>query len=286
MRLLPDKASAKRGAARVARLARRQGPEGRRVACLCYHSVHATRSFALPPERFEEHLAWLSETCELIPFRSLPEAARGGSGSRPAVAVTFDDGYADNHTTALPLLREYGVPATIFLTTGFIDREPAALARFRELLGADDLTPLSWTEVDELAAEGIEIGAHTRTHPNLMRLGPHEVERELRESKSRLEDRLGAPVLSVAYPFGKEGRHFGPAVVDLARDAGYLYGGAVLSRGVRAGDDPLTIPRLLGDGSRADLEAKVRGDWDWLATWQERAPRRLARLVSPRDFEV
>jgi hypothetical protein len=105
-------------------------------------------------------------------------------------------------------------------------------------------------------------------------------------SKCVLEEKLGAPVDSLAYPFGKPRRHFDRAVVELAAEAGYVSGAAVLFRGAKPKDHALAIPRFFANESCPDLAAQVRGDWDWLGAWQERVPPRLAKLVSPVDFEA
>jgi peptidoglycan/xylan/chitin deacetylase (PgdA/CDA1 family) len=239
------------------------------------------------PKLFEAHLAWLVANCEVIPLREMLAVAAETERRRPAVAITFDDGYADNHQFAFPLLRKYDVPATIFVTAGFCDRDPAVLERFRSLRGvsADELRPLDWDQAREMRAEGIEIGAHTYSHPNLSRLAPGAITWELRHSKELLEQRLDANVDLVAYPFGKPRRHFDDETVGIARGIGYAYGAAILSRGTREGDSPLALPRFFAThDSVATIAEKVRGDWDYLGLWQERAPRALARLVSPQDF--
>ena len=235
---------------------------------------------------FERHLAWLVETCEVIPFRRLLSAA-AEERKRPAVAITFDDGYADNHEYALPLLKQYNAPATIFVTAGFVAGDRQVYSRFcelRETSGAE-LRALSWEQARELRAEGIEIGAHTYGHPNLARLDREQARRELEVPKEMLEDRLGTQVDLFAYPFGKPRRHFDDTTLRLVDGAGYRHAAAVVSRAVRASDSPLAVPRFFATGdSVEDLAAKIRGDLDYLAVWQEHAPLALAKVVSPGDF--
>lgn len=111
--------------------------------------------------------------------------------------VTFDDGYHDILTHAVPVLRELQIPATIFVPTGAID-------------GSVPLywyaTPpplLSWSELQELSADSlISIGSHTRRHPDLTRLTDEAAWEEIAGSKAALESRLGVPVTSFAYPGG------------------------------------------------------------------------------------
>jgi peptidoglycan/xylan/chitin deacetylase (PgdA/CDA1 family) len=272
---------------RAGRFASTRGRDSRRrrVVVLCYHSVHPTEEFAtVSPGLFEEHLSWLSDTCEMVSFRSVLEAARAPESPKPIVSITFDDGYADNHRFALPLLEKYRVPATVFVTTGLIDGDPAVRERFRQLRGTP-VEPLAWGQVRELVATGVEIGAHTYSHPNLIRLSRADADVELKRSKAVIEERLQAPVDLFAYPFGKPKRHFDRQTIDLVREAGYRFGAAVVYRSVRPSDSPLAIPRFFtARDSPTDLADKVGGRWDHLGSLQERLPRSIAKIVSPQDF--
>ena len=257
-----------------------------RVVGLCYHSIHPSTSFAsATPALFERHLAWLSETCDLISVRQMLAAAQETDRVRPAVAITFDDGYADNHEFALPILKKYRAPATFFLTVGLIARDLTVCARFRKSRNATDLQALEWSQVLELHAEGMEIGSHTYSHPNLIRLDMSTVDRELRVSKQLLEDRLEQSIDLLAYPFGKPRRQFDETTIQIATSVGYSYAAAVLCRSVKAEDSPFALPRFFATrDSIGDLAAKVRGEWGLSGAWQERAPLCIARVISPADF--
>jgi peptidoglycan/xylan/chitin deacetylase (PgdA/CDA1 family) len=222
-----------------------------------------------------------------VPLRAMLDAASGPRRERPTVAISFDDGYADNYEYALPLLAEYDLHATIFITAGLCDGDAKVRRRFEALrsVAADEIRPLAWTQVREMRAAGLEIGAHTYSHPNLIRLDRDAAMHELRLSKDVLEERIGTPVDLMAYPFGKPGRQFNETTVGVAREVGYSYAAAVLFRGAKPSDSPLALPRFFVAGdSLSELGAKIRGDWDYLGAWQEYAPRALARLVSPQDF--
>lgn len=280
--------SIKRAGALTSRPFTTRQADASRVVGLCYHSIHPNGVFAsATPQMFERHLFWLRENCDAIPFRAILDVASSNGRLRPAVAVTFDDGYADNYDFAFPLLRKYEVPATIFLTVGLIDGNPEVWARFRELRGTPDtdIRPLEWSQIRELRDEGVEMGAHTYSHPNLMTIGRAQATSELQVSKEILEERLGITVDLHAYPFGKARRHFDRTTLDLVRNAGYSHAATVLSRAVKPSDSPFEIPRFFTTGdSVADLAGKIRGEWDYLGVWQERAPLAVARIVSPGDF--
>lgn len=249
-----------------------------RVVTLCYHSIHPTKEFSsTDPLTFDQHLDWLKRNCDVIPFRHVWEAAHRTDASRPAVAITFDDGYADNFEFAFPLLAKHGLPATIFLTTGLIDKNRAVIDRFRMLRRSSDtgIKPLEWSEIREMARHGIEFGAHTYSHPNLARLCGNALQHELTESKQILEQRLGCEIDSMAYPFGKPGEFYTPETVEAVHAAAYRYAAAVVFRNVRASDSALEIPRFFVTRDSVEtLGEKIRGWWDWVAWWQERGVRR------------
>lgn len=116
-----------------------------------------------------------------------------------AVVVTFDDGYMNVFESALPILRQYGFRATVFLLSdlmgGHNDWGPPPA-----LLGAKPM--LTWQQAAKLADAEIELGAHTRTHPDLRHLAPKQVEDEILTSQRTIATSLGQTVESFAYPFG------------------------------------------------------------------------------------
>ncbi len=263
---------------------RPQTDPGSRVVVLLYHVIHPEYAFAsATPIQFADHLTWLRENCDVVPLRDIPTRAKQPA-IRPAVAITFDDGFSTDFEYALPELIRYQLPATFFVTTGLVDRKPAVIERFARLLSADSgqITGMSWDQVGALQAAGMEIGAHTVTHPNLAVLDGASATAELRESKEQLEDHLGEPVTSFAYPFGKPKHNVTRDTVDLTRRAGFDVAVTVNFRGVRSTDRPLRIPRFAVVGDDVEtLQAKVEGQMDLLGLWQEKAPRWLSHAVSP-----
>lgn len=119
-----------------------------------------------------------------------------------SLVITFDDGYRSVYEQAFPVLRSFNMTATVFLTVG----EKGANYPSGRLPSLNGIPMLDWSEIKEMNQEGISFGAHTQTHPDLTRLPPDSIEAELVNSKVIIEDALGVPVDSFAYPFGRYDR--------------------------------------------------------------------------------
>jgi peptidoglycan/xylan/chitin deacetylase (PgdA/CDA1 family) len=251
----------------------------------CYHSVHPSKPLGnTQPHLFDLHMQWLKEHCDLISLGDALSFARGPARPRPAVAVTFDDGYADVHEYALPVLQKYSIHPTLFMLTGLADGNPRVIRRMAmlERIAPEEVKGLTWSQIVEMRQARWEIGSHTITHVDLGAADPVEVLQELKDSKAILEDRLGEPVTQFAYPFGKPKHHVNPATMRMAAESGYTTGGTITYRAVRPGDSALAIPRFaVADDTLETLAAKVMGKLDVIGLWQERAPRWLSRLISP-----
>ena len=204
------------------------------------------------------------------------------------MALTFDDGYEDNHSHALPILKDFDVPATFFITAGFLERDPMVLQHFASLwrCSLDDVIPLTWGQVEDLRSSGMEVGSHSYSHPNLATMTSAQAEHELRGSRDLISERLGDTVDLFAYPFGKPRIHFTSATIELVKAAGYRAAMAVTSRSIKDSDSAYNIPRFFADGdTTTKLRDKVGGAYDPIGWWQEHAPLRLMAIVSRPDFE-
>lgn len=212
-----------------------------RVPVLMYHSVTdrptpGTRPHAVRPGDFAEQMAILKEGgFTPLTFAGLAEALHGGTAlpARPVV-ITFDDGYADFHDEALPVLDRFGFPATLFLTSGWV-RDAGADAAGRPL----DAT-LAWSQAREAADHGVEVAGHSHSHPQLDQIRTADLREELRRNKALLEDRLGRPVTTMAYPFG----YSSARVREEVRRAGYRAACAVNNALASGRHDILAVPRL------------------------------------------
>jgi peptidoglycan/xylan/chitin deacetylase (PgdA/CDA1 family) len=259
-------------------------PRVQRVVVLCYHSVHPSKGLAsATPGAFERQLEWLAEHCEIVPFAGISTRSSSPNGGKPIVAVTFDDGYEDNYSVALPILQARGVPATFFVTTGLVDREPSVVRRLAGLWGTSehDVQGLSWSQVVEMDDAGFEIGAHTRTHPNLSAIDASRAREEVSSAKETIEDHLGQSIRLFAYPFGRLRHNLSADTMDLVAEVGFESAATIAFRGVRSSDSPYCVPRFTVTHDPLEVFAgKVAGRLDPIGAWQDRAPLWLSRLVS------
>jgi len=263
------------------RLAPRR-PGGGRLCILNYHRVlkSADPLLAAEPDvaAFRWQMKMLADCFNVLPLDQALAALAEDRIPPRAVCITFDDGYRSTHDLALPILREFGFPATVFVTTGYVGsgsmwndrileslrtleaeqldlsdaglgsypvgtlaerRETLALLterakylapdlrqelveRLDRLAGTRESDPMLTDQmIHTMAAQGVEIGAHTISHPILAKLNDESARFEIAESKRQLEAITGKPVRYFAYPNGKPGIDFHERHMAMARDAGF-----------------------------------------------------------------
>jgi len=233
---------------------------------LLYHSIggavtHDAYGISLEPERFERQLSWLREL-PWVKFVPLQEARQDGSCLE--IAVTFDDGFKDNLHKARPILEKHHIPFTVFATVAFIqshDRDYLTAGELRELAGMPSVT----------------IGSHGVSHTPLEQCDRVSLRRELCDSRKYLEDLLGKPVTSIAYPHGSVDAR----VREEAHRAGYALGVCSRSGINRPGTDRLLLRRteiVAADSERVFLQ-KIRGAWDWRQWIPRSRPKGMDHVV-------
>ncbi len=241
-----------------------------RLSVLIFHRVLAAPDTLFPDEmdarRFDELCGWLKRWLNVLPLDEAVQRLQAGTLPARAACLTFDDGYADNHDVALPILQRHGLPATFFIATGFLDggrmwndtviesvrRTRLPMLSLEVLLGAEfSRVPVRSLEEKRAAIEslisqlkyqpvslrlglaeqlamqaevqlptdlmmtsdkvralrraGMQIGAHTVSHPILATLNQANAYAEITMSKQVLETLLGERVSLFAYPNGKPG---------------------------------------------------------------------------------
>jgi peptidoglycan/xylan/chitin deacetylase (PgdA/CDA1 family) len=244
------------------------GSRSTSVPILMYHSIsenlfgksHPYYQINTSPEAFAQQMRWLRNngyrTLDLTEAHSALEA---GEDVSKTVVITFDDGYRDFYTDGFAVMKQCGFSATIFLATDRIQNTSVRI---------DGVDYLSWREVRDLHASGIRFGSHTVTHPDLRSMGPEQIDYELGCSKEVIEQQLGAPVESFAYPFAfpEEDKRFSRFLVDLLENHGFENGVSTIIGRARLGDNRFFLPRLpVNSWDDAEfLRAKLEGGYDWL----------------------
>lgn len=155
----------------------------------------------------------------------------------PFICLTFDDGYHDNYTTALPLLKRLNIPFTIYITTGLIDNKIPLWWYPNQQLG------LSRDELITFDREPLcTIGAHTVSHPRLNTLTPEEQRKEIIDSKTTLEQWLGHPIHHFSYPHGA----YNEKSLHIVKEIGFTSCLRAWGGKIRRGDaSMLELPRII-----------------------------------------
>lgn len=215
----------------------------RAVPILLYHSIAEDvpakfAEWAVPPRMFAAQMAFLSDH-EYTPITVTQFAAAitNGKGNLPdrPVVLTFDDGFADFYTDALPILKQYGFTATLYIASGLVG------VLNHRLYDESKRPILDWDQIAELCASGIECGAHSHSHPQLDTLSIASARREIVRSKELLEGRLNQPITTFAYPHG----YYSSAVRRLVQEAGYTSACAVKHAMSGTVDDPFALARII-----------------------------------------
>jgi peptidoglycan/xylan/chitin deacetylase (PgdA/CDA1 family) len=223
---------------------RRLRNRSKHATFLSYHSVapEGPTYLTVTAELFERQLAVLAARGLRCGDLGTLWALAAGEPVRPSVFLTFDDGFLDNYETVLPLLRERGMRAFVFVLPPLLDAG-AALA-WPEV--AEDaarhpatMRSVDWSMLGEMGEGVFEVGSHTLTHPHLPELDDEALRHELWESRAAIVARLGS-CETIAYPFGE----WSPRVAEAAAECGYSFAFTLpTARGQRSAD-PLSIPRV------------------------------------------
>jgi peptidoglycan/xylan/chitin deacetylase (PgdA/CDA1 family) len=257
-----------------------------RLSVFIFHRVLPEPDPLFPDEmharRFNELCSWLASWFNVLPLDQAVAQLKAGTLPARAACITFDDGYADNYHIAMPILQRYGLTATFFIATGFLDggrmwndtiietvrgcgdlsllavdglprfasnanglgiadRQAAIAAlinhiKYRQVAERVSVTELlaksvsaqlptnlmmTASEVKAMHQSGMQIGAHTVSHPILARLTDDQARQEIADSKRFLEELLGEHVGLFAYPNGKPGEDYLPQTVAVVRSLGF-----------------------------------------------------------------
>lgn len=205
-------------------------------AILTYHGISDRASpITVSPEVFAQHVHFLaSGTVTVTPLADL---LRRTDEEGPALAITFDDAFAHFEERAWPLLRDHGLPVTLYAVSGRAGGDNRWDGRHTPAIPTFPLC--DWETLGRLAEEGVEIGAHSRSHPDLRQLPDEELREEIEGCAEEIASRLGKRPAHFAYPFG-----FSDGRVEAAAAAAYRTAVTTELSLLRPGDGPHALPRL------------------------------------------
>jgi len=249
---------------------------------LMYHRVDDVQGdrLVVNPEAFKEQMRWLKrQEIRVVDLDTLISSLEyADENSINQVAITFDDGYEDNHRHAWPILRQFGYPATVFVSAGLIGTDRPIPA---ERPYATPAKVMTWEQLEEMAKDNITIGSHALTHARLTRIPLERVKQEVAESKRILEERLDCRVDWFCYPSGA----YSVDVVKLVQWAGY-YGACTVRPGANSARTHRFLLRrteISGEDILGSFKKKLTGAYDGWHTlvqsmqhWSHRKKRHSA----------
>jgi peptidoglycan/xylan/chitin deacetylase (PgdA/CDA1 family) len=188
----------------------------------------------------ERYCRFFRSAFEVVPLRELVARLEQGRSVGGLLAITLDDGYRDSFENAAPVLSRLGLPATFFVTTGFVG---TGTVSWWDRHLAESPGWMSWDQVRTLRSQGFDVGSHTRSHADLAGLTEAEVRAELRGSREDLQRMAGVRPDLFALPYGRE-ENVNDAVRRIVREEGFrcclsCHGGRVPS-----GADPFRMARI------------------------------------------
>jgi peptidoglycan/xylan/chitin deacetylase (PgdA/CDA1 family) len=199
------------------------------VTVILYHRVNDDLRDSLTTgiEQFDRQMALVRKHCTPVSIEQIVANELPRRADKPLVCVTFDDGYCDNYSNAVPLLLRHQIPCAFFVSTGFIDTSrqfPHDEGKVRM-----PLATMTWEQLRRMRDDGFVVGSHTVNHVNCAAADAAVVQKELCDSLRQLREKLKLREVILAYPFGGR-EHMTPERLELVKDAGYsgclsAYGG-------------------------------------------------------------
>jgi peptidoglycan/xylan/chitin deacetylase (PgdA/CDA1 family) len=229
---------------------------------LTYHRVNASHPsdrLSVHPDEFVEQLDEVARSGRRVVTleEGMSTLQTDGRGRAECVVITFDDGFEDNHSVALPILERFGFRATFFLATALIGSS-STLDRYRGCCDGDAM--MDWSQARELRARGHTVGGHGRRHVELAPLPPDALREEVEGSARDIEREAGERPRVFCYPRGSENARVRRAVAD----AGYAAACTVRPGANEPGRDLLALRRteIAGGDRAADVRLKLAGGFD------------------------
>lgn len=245
---------------------------GAAPACvLFYHRIADTHpnGWTMSVSMFERQIDWLAERFDFVSLREAQRRLLTRTNHRPSITITFDDGYGENCEHAIPLLLRREIPFTYFVSTQIV-RDQSAFPH--DLKAGIRLRPNTIEELRAMAEAGVDIGAHTRTHPDLGKsIDSRWLEEEINGSFDDLAGWTGQRPTSFAFPFGQT-VNMTPQAMAVAKAAG--------AQAICSAYGAYNLPEQISDPHGALHVRRIHADPEWsrFANWMTFDPRKLAAI--------
>ncbi len=217
------------------------------VRILTYHRFgNVDRDpFCVGLNDFRSQIEWIANQNLVVSLTDIENFLSGKKDlPKNAVLVTVDDGHQSLYTHALPIFKEYSIPAVAFITTSNID----SASQNNHLRNSDSTEAyLTWKEVEALVEAGVSIGSHAHTHRSLGKISVDEAHQEAVMSREAIEKNLGLKITSFAYPFGTLA-DFNDSTTQVLKESGYKLAFTSQHGAINPKLDPLVLPRVKVEG--------------------------------------
>lgn len=217
---------------------------------------------SITPSQFHRQVKWLKDQgFKNMRMAELESLSGDITSDLPRVIFSFDDGYEDNYLEALPVLKEFGYSGIFYLTVDYISTDRMFSLDVEESSRLEHNRIMSWEQSAKLIDQAMEIGSHSLSHDLLISISAEQAEREIFESKQRLEEQLRTEITSFCYPGG----YCNDLHVDLCKKAGYR-SACTADPGIWQSHDTYRIPRIsvLRSDNFFVFKQKVLGKMEWL----------------------
>lgn len=244
-----------------------EDPRTSKLPILMYHGIsdetgdrHPYYETNTSPSRFAEQMRYLHEEgYRIVGLDTISDCMKAERPAERRVVITFDDGYRNFFSTALPILAAHGFSATVFVVSGYAQQASIC---------DQSRVHMNWSEVREISRCGMAVGSHTVSHCVLRDLAPGSLRYELNESKRVIESEVGGVIGGFAYPFAfpENDTPFKDRARDVLQSCGYRQGVCTSIGRVWRGSDVFFLPRI-PINTHDDLrlfKAKLEGAYDWV----------------------
>jgi len=250
---------------------------GKPITIVMYHSINnVPDDYTISPDAFYRQIQFIRNNFSIVRLHEVENVIKSEYKSSRQVAITFDDGYRDFLVRAYPVLETFGVPAAVFVPTGFIGGFNEWDFPYRKV---QKRRLMSRSELQEVHKGGlVDFGSHSVDHLPMSGLQEGEMIRQAAESKRTLEDLLATQVTMFAYPYGQLD-DFSDFTSRILSETGYKIS-ATAHWGTRnSTKDLLRLRRIhfRETDSDATIKAKIEGLFDWIAL-KEQAGARIRDL--------